>query len=126
MMSSIVAQDFLLATSVLVLDLDEDLISPLPVPTETRMVGVGHLDSAPPNREEIVESLRSAHRLWLKASKTSQEARKVATAVKLVLSRLGDQDEYTDSPSNCKCLFDATLVYDELTFSSCGCCNGRP
>ncbi|CAN9266679.1 unnamed protein product [Alternaria alternata] len=85
-MSSVVAQDFLLATTVLVLELDADPIPPVlqtPESTQSEM----RLDHAPPTREEIVASLRSAYRIWSRASKRSQEARKVATAVKLVLSR---------------------------------------
>jgi hypothetical protein len=86
-MSSIVAQDFLLATAVLVLELDEDLIAPMPPAPEFTGSGV-RLDHAPPTREEIVAALRSAYHVWIRASERSQEARKVATAVKLVLSKV--------------------------------------
>ncbi|KNG47961.1 fungal-specific transcription factor domain-containing protein [Stemphylium lycopersici] len=65
-LSSLVAQDFLLATTVLVLDLDEDLISPLSKPEDSLHIGV-RLDSAPPSREEIVATLRSANRIWIRA-----------------------------------------------------------
>lgn len=85
--SSIVAQDFLLATTVLVLDLDEDLGAPLPsspAPTNSRH----QLAGSPPTREEIVTALRIAHGIWCKASKRSHEARKVAAAVKLVLAKV--------------------------------------
>ena len=104
MMASIVAQDFLLATSVLILDLDEDLIAPLPESTDMRMAGIRNLDSAPPSRNEIVASLRSAYHVWSKASKDSQEARKVAAAVKLVLSRANESKEHASSPSHSKLL----------------------
>lgn len=110
MLSTIVAQDFLLATSVLILDLDEDLISPLPAPTGTRVAGIRHLDSAPPSRQEIVASLRSAYRVWLKASKNSQEARKVAAAVKLVLSKADDNEEHSPSPSYGELMCKMTLI----------------
>jgi hypothetical protein len=88
-MSSIVAQDFLLATTVLILELEEDLIAPISPSPELMDSGL-RLDHAPPTRKEIVASLRSACRIWTRASKRSQEARKVATAVKLVLSKVHD------------------------------------
>ncbi|EMD68433.1 hypothetical protein COCSADRAFT_178261 [Bipolaris sorokiniana ND90Pr] len=96
--ASIVAQDFLLATSVLVLDLDEDLISPLPNVADRRVTGVSHLEIGMPTREEIIESLRSAYHIWLESSKRSQEAKKVAAAVRLVLSKVGEHEDHTHSP----------------------------
>ncbi|KAI4950473.1 hypothetical protein J4E91_004356 [Alternaria rosae] len=96
-MSSIIAQDFLLATTVLVVELDEDLIAPIPPASELMESGV-RLDHASPTREEIVASLRSAYHIWIRASKRSQEARKVATAVKLVLSKVhGSGVQVSDS-----------------------------
>ncbi|KAI4666121.1 uncharacterized protein J4E78_003588 [Alternaria triticimaculans] len=86
-MSSIIAQDFLLATTVLVVELDEGLIAPIPPASEPMESGV-QLDHASPTQEEIIASLRSAYHIWIRASKRSQEARKVATAVKLVLSKV--------------------------------------
>jgi hypothetical protein len=91
-MSSIVAQDFLLATAVLVVELDEDLIAPMPPALKFTGSGV-RLDHAPPTREEIVAALRSAYHVWIRASERSQEARKVATAVKLVLSKVNGSGE---------------------------------
>ncbi|EUC41104.1 hypothetical protein COCMIDRAFT_107095 [Bipolaris oryzae ATCC 44560] len=96
-MSSIVSQDFLLATSVLVIDLDEDLVSALPVVTDGRVTGVSHLEAGMPTRKEVVASLRSSYHVWLKASKRSQEAKKVAAAVKLVLSKVGEHENDTHS-----------------------------
>ncbi|KAI4714531.1 hypothetical protein J4E89_000211 [Alternaria sp. Ai002NY15] len=96
-MSSIIAQDFLLATTVLVVELDEELIVPIPLGSELMESGV-QLDQASPTQEEIVASLRSAYHIWIRASKRSQEARKVATAVKLVLSKVhGSGVQATDS-----------------------------
>ncbi|KAI4629210.1 uncharacterized protein J4E87_003472 [Alternaria ethzedia] len=96
-MSSIIAQDFLLATTVLVVELDEDLIAPIPPASELMESGV-QLDHASPTQEEIIASLRSAYHIWIRASKRSQEARKVATAVKLVLSKVhGSGVQATDS-----------------------------
>ena len=119
MMSSILAQDFLLATSVLILDVDEDLVSPLPVPSSRRVAGVCHLDSAPPTRQEIVETLRSAYYIWSKASKKSQEARKAAAAVKIVLSKVKETEEHATSPSYCEFLCKTTLSSHKLTLPSC-------
>lgn len=96
-MSSIIAQDFLLATTVLVVELDEELIAPIPLGSELMESGV-QLDQASPTQEAIVASLRSAYHIWIRASKRSQEARKVATAVKLVLSKVhGSGVQATDS-----------------------------
>lgn len=85
-MSSIVAHDFLLATTVLVLDLDADLASPINQSPPTPSSGLP-LDHGPPARSEIVEALQNAHTIWTKASRRSHEARKVAAAVRLVLNK---------------------------------------
>lgn len=85
-MSSVIAQDFLLATTVLVLELDADPTTPVLQASDSTQ-SEKRLGHEPPTRDEIVASLRSAYRIWSRASKRSQEARKVATAVKLVLSR---------------------------------------
>lgn len=94
-MSSIIAQDFLLATSVLILDLDEDLDSPLPRSVQPAR-GELLLDRDAPTREEIIASLRSAYEIWTKASKKSQEAFKVAAAVKLVLSKSANSEAHVN------------------------------
>lgn len=85
-MSSIVAHDFLLATTVLILDLDADLSATVPTTPATPSSGL-ELDHGPPSRSEIIEALQNAYSIWSKASRRSHEARKVAAAVKLVLSR---------------------------------------
>jgi hypothetical protein len=84
--SSILANDFLLATSVLILDLDKDITSPLPFVAETPTSGL-QLDQGPPSQAEIIEALRIAHEIWTRASNKSHEARKVAAAVGLVLNK---------------------------------------
>ena len=109
-MTSIITQDFLFATSVLVLDLDEDLVSTLPVVANGRMTGVSYLEVGMPTRKEVVASLRSAYHVWLKASKKSQEAKKVAAAVRLVLSKVGEHENDTHSPPHCKCLYEGELT----------------
>lgn len=101
-MSSIVAQDFLLATTVLVLDLDQELTSPiLPAPPKMAQSGL-QLDRPPPSREQITEILREAQVIWYKASKRSHEARKVAEAIKLVLRKANFHDQAAADPSACK------------------------
>ncbi|KAH3989120.1 hypothetical protein HBI25_050880 [Parastagonospora nodorum] len=85
-MSSIVASDFLLATTVLILDLDEDLTAPSPLTYNGSTSGL-RLDRGPPSRQHITERLRGAQRIWKKASKRSHEARKAAEAIRLVLSK---------------------------------------
>jgi len=85
-MSTVVSQDFLLATTVLILDLDEDLVSPMPQTAHPDR-GELQLDQEAPSREEIIASLRSAYAIWTKESKKSQEAFKVAAAVRLVLGK---------------------------------------
>ncbi|KAF2025127.1 hypothetical protein EK21DRAFT_77166 [Setomelanomma holmii] len=85
-MSSLVAQDFLLATTVLILDLNGELASPLPPVPSSATSGL-RLDRSPPSRQEIIEILRGTQEIWHKASKRSHEARKVAEAVRLVLNK---------------------------------------
>lgn len=118
LLTPVVVQDFLLATTVLVIDLDEDSTSPLPDSPSEPATGVSQLDKPPPTREEIVAALRSAYGLWLKASKKSQEARKVATAVKLVLSRVGGNEMQEASPATCEFSCNMALLCHELTFPS--------
>ena len=86
-MSSIIAHDFLLATTVLILDLDRELASPIQQPLPAVPASGLQLDHGPPTRSEIIEALRNAYTIWCKASQRSHEARKVAAAVKLVLNR---------------------------------------
>jgi hypothetical protein len=100
-MSSIVAQDFLLATTVLILDLDEDLTSPSPPTCEGVMSGL-KLDRGPPSRQQITELLRGAQNIWQKASSRSHEARKAAEAIRLVLSKMDVGGQQTGDPTNRK------------------------
>ena len=95
-MSSVVAQDFLLATTILILDLGEDLVRPLPATNEIARSGL-RADSAIPTREEMINALVLAQHIWHKASKRSHEARKVAGAVRLVLRKAGVSEEILTS-----------------------------
>ena len=85
-LSSIVAHDFLLATTVLILDLDADLNAPIQETVATPTSGL-QLDYGPPTRSEIIEALQNAYKIWSKASRRSHEARKVAAAVRVILNR---------------------------------------
>ncbi|KAF2849055.1 hypothetical protein T440DRAFT_519623 [Plenodomus tracheiphilus IPT5] len=112
-MSSIVAQDFLLATTVLVLDLEADLVAPLP-PSPGNHGETLRLDGQPPSREECIEALRMAHRIWVKASRRSHEARKVAAAAKIVLAKV-DAHDARESDVAGQSSADPTMDYAELT-----------
>lgn len=92
-LSSLVTHDFLLATTVLSLDLDKDIISPLPVPEENFTNRV-RFKSGQPTRTEIVEALTSAYEIWVRQSERSREAKKVATAVRVVLGKANAPIEY--------------------------------
>jgi hypothetical protein len=91
-MSSVVAQDFLLATTVLILDLDEDLTAAAPANSGAATSGL-KLDRGPPTRERIIELLIDAQKIWNKASRRSHEARKVAEAIRLVLSKVDSSEQ---------------------------------
>jgi hypothetical protein len=76
---------------VLILDLDKDLTLQIPSVSATPSSGL-LLDRGPPSRAEIVDSLRTAYEIWTRASVKSHEARKVAAAIRLVLSRAQSSD----------------------------------
>jgi hypothetical protein len=84
--SSIVSQDFLLATTVLLSDLDKDISSPLPVsPANACRV---RFKSGQPTRAEIIESLTAVYDIWSNQSERSRESKKVATALRYVLGKV--------------------------------------
>ncbi|KAF2278074.1 uncharacterized protein EI97DRAFT_432150 [Westerdykella ornata] len=81
--SSIVNHDFLLATTVLSVDLDKDLTSTSPVsPSAGQSLELGS-----PTQAEIVTALTNAYTIWKGQSEHSREARKAAAAVRLVLRK---------------------------------------
>ncbi|OAL47179.1 hypothetical protein IQ07DRAFT_602601 [Pyrenochaeta sp. DS3sAY3a] len=86
-LSSVVSQNFLLATTILILDLDEDLVTPLQGTTEVVNHTGLRLDRPAPTRQEIISVLQDVHEIWSKASKRSNEARRVAAAIRLVLRK---------------------------------------
>lgn len=100
-MSSIVAHDFLLATTVLVLDVDADLTAPISQTPPTPSSGL-QLDYGPPTRSDIIEVLQNAYTIWMKASKRSHEARKMAAAVRLVLNRASSRTSALQNQTSSK------------------------
>lgn len=97
-LSAIVNHDFLLATTILSLELDKDTTSPMP-PSEDFVSNRFQLSRGQPTRADIIESLQGAYTIWIKNTESSREAKKVAAAVKLVLSRAGALDVDTDTPA---------------------------
>ncbi|KAF2872338.1 hypothetical protein BDV95DRAFT_380719 [Massariosphaeria phaeospora] len=87
-MSSLVNHDFLLATTVLSLELDRDIAEPMPI-SEEAIATRTRLGENLPTRAEIVEVLTRVHSIWEQASEKSREAEMVAAAVRLVLGKVG-------------------------------------
>jgi hypothetical protein len=88
--SSLVNHDFLLATTVLLLDLDNDITCPMSIiPTNVPRV---RFKSGQPTRDEIVSALRGTYFLWADACEKSQEAVRVAAAIKLILGKVDAND----------------------------------
>jgi hypothetical protein len=88
-LSSLVNHDFLLATTVLALELDNDISSPI-------------VDSGDPMTEqvrsiEIVEALKDAYAIWLEGSEKSREAKRVAAALKVVLGKANDSIDHSQA-----------------------------
>jgi hypothetical protein len=93
--SSIVNHDFLLATTVLLLDLDKDLVNPMPTgPSDVPRI---RFQSGQPTRAEIVEALRGAYRIWKIGTEKSRDAVRVVTAIEVVLRKIDASDDQTES-----------------------------
>ncbi|KAF1960470.1 hypothetical protein CC80DRAFT_544917 [Byssothecium circinans] len=89
-LSAPVNHDFLFATTVILLDLNKDLVSPLPESNSTIPRQRWH--SGQPTRSELIAALGSSYNVWQLASAKSREAAKVAAAVKLVLGKTDSSD----------------------------------
>lgn len=100
-LSSIVAQDFLLATTIMVSDLDGDIV-PVSSPTPECAVNGSRQDGGGLTLQQKVEILRSAQKIWYKASKRSYEAWKVAEAITIVLHKAGIDEHIVSEPTSCK------------------------
>ncbi|KAL1612338.1 hypothetical protein SLS60_000564 [Paraconiothyrium brasiliense] len=84
-LSSLMSHDFLLATSMLVIDLDRDLANPMPASQVPRE----RFKSGQPTRDEIISALTRAYAFWARLSPNSREARRVAAGAKHVLGKAG-------------------------------------
>lgn len=84
--SSLVSQDFLLATTVLLTDLDKDITSPLPIDPANTTNRV-RFKSGQPTRAEIIETLTAVFDIWANQSEGSRESKKVTTALRYVLGK---------------------------------------
>ena len=78
--SSVVKQDFLLGTTVLCLDLNNDLsaVSSVRLPTNT---------SDDQQRKEIIRALEGSYQIWQRSSVLSREAKKAAETLRFVLEK---------------------------------------
>ncbi|KAF1975958.1 hypothetical protein BU23DRAFT_456653 [Bimuria novae-zelandiae CBS 107.79] len=84
-LSSLINHDFLLATTILVLDLDQDLVKPIQASDVPRE----RFKSGQPTRAEIIHALARVYELWTPLVSSSREVRKVTVAVKYVLGKAG-------------------------------------
>ncbi|KAF2021508.1 hypothetical protein BU24DRAFT_417149 [Aaosphaeria arxii CBS 175.79] len=91
-LSAIVNQDFLLATTILSLDLDTDIANPMPDP-DPNSPPRQRFKTGQPSRAEVIDALKGAYSIWLRSSATSREAQRVAAAVRLVLGKAGTSVE---------------------------------
>lgn len=82
--SSLVNHDFLLATTILCLDRDRDIV----MQPSTQLVNSAEIKE---QREEIMQALHESYRIWLQSSCSSREARKAAEALKIVLGKENDE-----------------------------------
>ncbi len=78
--SSVVKHDFLLAITVLCLDFDHDIkgVSTLQFQTETSNFAT---------TQHTIQALQDSYPMWLRSSDSSQEARKAAKALRIVLNK---------------------------------------
>jgi hypothetical protein len=77
--SSLLNHDFLLATTILCLDLDKDMIAgPMNVEVEMEKT----------KKEKAIHALQESHRIWQQASSASREAQKAAEALRVVLGKV--------------------------------------
>ena len=78
--SSLVNHDFLLATTILCLDLDRDI---------AMQASIQLRDPTRENdrRDAIIQALHGSYKIWLQSSRSSREARKAAEALKIILGK---------------------------------------
>ena len=124
--SSLVNHDFLLATTILCLDLDRDI-------ARQALIQLRDSTEEKTRRDTIMQALHDSYKIWLQSSRSSREARKAAEALKIMLgkgsgvdvsnlnsdggmSRMGGED--TQIPA-VRSTTDPQLVTGRL-FQSCG------
>lgn len=78
--SSLVNHDFLLAATILCLDLDRDLSATLSSRINRETIEKGRGD-------DVTNALYESYKIWVQSSKTSREAQKAAEALKIVLGK---------------------------------------
>jgi hypothetical protein len=93
--SSLVSLDFIIATTVLAVDLDKDLTTLKPA-SEHPADRVRSRNEEP-TRAEIVRALTDTYEIWMHSSQTSREAKKVAAAVRLVLGKANADNDLANS-----------------------------
>lgn len=69
-LSSLINHDFLLATTILCLDLDRDMVA-----------------GSPP-QPDVIHALHESYKIWLRSSGSSREAQKAAEALRIVLGKV--------------------------------------
>ena len=121
--SSIVKQEFLLAVTILCLDLDQDITAEWSSESQQQLPDTKL-------RERVIQALKGSYVIWLESSKSSREAQKAAEVLGIVLGkaqkmeqrRLGEFEStvidisVTGSESNISSagLFEAPLLLDNL------------
>lgn len=78
--SSLVNHDFLLATTILCLDLDRDIVM-------QTSIQLRDSTKEKDRRETIMQALQESYKIWLQSSGSSREARKAAEALKIMLGK---------------------------------------
>lgn len=79
--SSLVNHDFLLAATILCLDLDRDIAARSSSQINGRAVDKGRGDG-------VIHALCESYKIWLRSSKSSREAQKAAEALQIVLEKV--------------------------------------
>lgn len=102
--SSVVRMEFLVATTVLCLDLDWEIkhpsqISDLDLNREIRdgpeaekcVAGTDEGEMACPRRDEMIKALTISYHIWQSSAQSSKEAKKAATVLRILLSKAHSQ-----------------------------------
>lgn len=110
--SSLVNHDFLLAATILCLDLDRDLARGIPAtPNGTVMSRIG--------RDDVIRALLESYRIWLQSSSSSREARKAVEVLRIILGKAEtvDMDKNTVEASNSASRSNNTSAYSTSMYN---------